>query len=206
MPAVSKNISNAIRNAYKSPVSRQTELDVFMSMKPKEIERTDAVSIWWSREWNTFVALERATNDMIYSMEYEIEETAAGPLLMQVSIWRDERAKTLYPGLVQHIVFDVILEGFDGIITDPKQSVEGRDMWKRFLQRAVKDGLPVGFLLDNSDLTKAQVNMYDRSKGSFQSWLTQKDAWNRVGQVGSTTRFRRRLLFILSRHRGVDKS
>jgi hypothetical protein len=130
-----------------------------------------------------YARIQKSDNRITYLVKYE-SNTYFGKAVTQVAIWRDPLSNT--SGLARDIFFDHLLTDWPTIISDERQTIDGRRFWLERMAEAVQFGFAIGLL----NLNHRSIDWFSGS--DFRSWIE-----DRSGAWGDSAT--RPLRFVISR-------
>lgn len=92
----------------------------------------------------------------------------------QVAIWR-RRGSPWVQGITRFVFFEYLLLHWPTVMSDAKQTPDGRDFWLDVMARATVKDFSVGL----ADFNASTVEWYRSDEGPFQTWIASKmSAWS----------------------------
>lgn len=155
------NMMDPAKNAWLS--------EKLLSTKNREIIEEDERGLLFrvgDREGN--VALyDKRDQRIVYWIRFKtFRNKLIGEPVTQIILWRDVDSD-LTTNITKHVFFDYLLPKWGIIMSDAKQTAQGRDFWRSRMAQAAGLGLNVGLLNMNSQ----KIEWFDSSQQNISNWL-----------------------------------
>lgn len=145
------------------------------------LDETDAYTLFRAGgdDAGYLVLFNKPQDRIDYFVQYEtMQRRLTGLSVTQVAIWRAV-AIPYYPNITSAMFFDYLLPHFGAIMSDERQTIDGRRFWLRMMANAAAKDMQVGFV----DFRGSQIELFDSSTNSdVVKWASTRGAWGKGAQ------------------------